>query len=50
MWESYRDCVVAAADEVCGWMKGKCKHGETWWWDESVREALGTKRTFFKEW
>ena len=18
----------------CGWMKGKCWHGETWWWDQ----------------
>jgi hypothetical protein len=30
VWERYRDCVLAAADEVCGWTKGKCRHGETW--------------------
>jgi hypothetical protein len=40
IWERYRDSVLAAADEVCGWTKGKCRHGETWWWDESVKRAL----------
>jgi hypothetical protein len=42
--------VLAAADEVCGWTKGKCRHGETWWWDESVKRALEDKKEKFKEW
>jgi hypothetical protein len=50
VWERYRDCVLAAADEVCGWTKGKCRHGETWWWDESVKRALEDKKEKFKEW
>jgi hypothetical protein len=50
VWERYRDCVLAAADEVCGWTKGNCRHGETWWWDEGVRGALDDKRERFKEW
>jgi hypothetical protein len=50
IWERYRDCVLAAADEVCGWTKGKCRHGETWWWDEGVKRALEDKKEKFKEW
>jgi hypothetical protein len=42
--------VLAAADEVCGWTKGKCRHGETWWWDESVKRAFEDKKEKFKEW
>ena len=26
--ERYSDCVLTTADEVCGWTKGKCGHGE----------------------
>ena len=50
VWERYKDCVLAIADEVCGWTKGKCRHGETWWWDESVRKTLEDKKERFKEW
>jgi hypothetical protein len=44
IWERYRDCVLAAADEVCGWKKGKCRHGETWWWDESEKRHWRTRK------
>jgi hypothetical protein len=27
---------------MCGWSKGRCRHGETWWWNE--------KKAMFKEW
>ena len=50
VWERYRDCVLTSADEVCGWTKGKCRHGETWWWDEGIRKALEEKKERFKEW
>jgi hypothetical protein len=50
IWERNRDCVLAAADEVCGCTKGKCRYGETRWWDESVKRALEDKKEKFKEW
>ena len=50
VWERYRDCVLATADKVCGWTKGKCRHGETWWWDEGVRKVLEDKKERFREW
>ena len=50
VWEQYKSCVLKAADEVCGWTKGKCRHGETWWWNEKVRDAVEDKKARFKEW
>jgi hypothetical protein len=50
IWERYKNCVLAAAGEVCGWTKGMCRHGETWWWDESVKRTLEDKKERFKEW
>ena len=42
--------MLATADKVCGWTKGKCRHGETWWWDEGVRKVLEDKKERFREW
>ena len=51
VWEryKYKDSVLAMADEVCGWMKVKCWHGETWWWDECIRKALEDNLERFKK-
>ena len=50
VWERYRDCVLDTADEVCGWTKGKGRHGETWWWDEDTRKVLEDKKERFRQW
>ena len=50
VWERYRDCVLDTADEVCGWTKGKGRHGETWWWDEDIRKVLEDKKERFRQW
>ena len=42
--------MLEAADEVCGWTKGACRHGETWWWEDSVKKAVDAKRKTLKEW
>ena len=48
-WEAFRDCTLATSDEVCGSTKGKCQHGETWWWKEDVRIAIDNKKKCFKD-
>jgi len=25
---------------TCGFLKGPCRHRETWWWNEEVSEAV----------
>jgi hypothetical protein len=50
VWVQYKNCVLKVADEVCGWTKGRCRHGETWWWNENVRAAVEEKKARFKEW
>ena len=37
VWERCRDGMLATADEVCGWVKGNRRLGETWW---RIRKAL----------
>lgn len=49
-WNRYRDCLLEAANEVNGWMKGMCRHGETWWWIVSVKGAVDAKTRTYEEW
>ena len=32
--------VIKACDEVCGKNRGKRSKGDTWWWNEEVKEAV----------
>ena len=48
VWKGYQDCVVETAEEICGKKRGKCRHGETWWWKEEVKEAIDKKKAAFK--
>jgi len=49
-WLKYRDSSVKAAKEICGVSKGKPQHGETWWWQQDVQDAIKRKKESFKKW
>ena len=34
----------------CGWTKSTPRRKETWWWDDTVSNAIKLKRKFWKEW
>ena len=36
-------------DEVCGKKKGRRDRGDTWWWNEDVKEAIARKKEASKE-
>ena len=36
--------------EVCGYIKGKPRHFETWWWNKDVDVAVCRKRELFRIW
>jgi len=36
MWDSFKNGVIKACDEVCGKTKGRRDQGNTWWWNEEV--------------
>ena len=37
--ECHKDGVLKVCDEVCE-KKGRRSKGETWWWNEEVKEAV----------
>ena len=48
LWESFRDGVLTACDELCGKKKVRKNGGNKWWWNEEVRNAIARKKEAFK--
>ena len=46
-WNTLKNIMLQAYDEVCG-KKGKKNHGDTWWWNEGVKEAIQQKKVAYK--
>ena len=47
LWESFRDGVLTACDELCGKKKVR-KNGENkWWWNGEVRNTKARKKEAF---
>ena len=49
VWKSFKEGVLRACDEVCGKSKGRRDRGDTWWWNEEVKEAIANKKAAHKE-
>ena len=41
--------MLQACDEVCGKKKGRKNHGDTWWWNEKMKEAKQQKKVAYKK-
>ena len=50
LWGSYQNGVLQACDELCGKTKRRGDPGNTWWWNEQVRDAIDGKKKAFKLW
>ena len=50
LWGSYKKGVLLACDKLCGKTKGRGDRGNTWWWNEQVRDAIDRKKEAFKLW
>ena len=50
LWESYKNGFLKACDELCGKTKGRRNQGNTWWWNEQVKEAIDRKKKAFNTW
>ena len=48
LWESLRDGVLTACDELCGKKKVRKNGGNKWRWNEEVRNAIARKKEAFK--
>ena len=40
LWNTFKNSMLQACDEICGKKKGRRSHGDTWWWNEEVKEAM----------
>ena len=48
-WESIKNRLLEAADEICGWAQGGCTwHKETWWWNNDADNAVKEKQKAWK--
>ena len=50
LWGSHKKGVLQACDELCGKTKEKGDRGNTWWWNEQVRDAIDRKKKTCKLW
>ena len=48
LWESFRDGVLMACDELCK-KKVRKNGGNKWWWNEEVRNAIA-RRKLLQNW
>ena len=44
IWKCLKESVLKACDEVCGKKKGRRDRGNTWWWNEDVKDAIARKK------
>ena len=49
LWKCFKEGVLKACYEVCGKKKKKRDQGDTWWWNEDVKEAIAGKKDAHKE-
>ena len=49
LWKCFKEGMLKACDEVCGKKKGSRDQGDTWWWNEYVKEAIARKKDAHKE-
>ena len=49
LWGCFQTGVLQACDETCGKTKGRRDRGDTWWWNEEVKEAIARKKDARKE-
>ena len=41
--------VITACAEVCGKTRHRRNRGDSWWWNEDVKEAIARKKDAYKE-
>ena len=49
LWNTFKNIMLQARDEVCGKKKGSRSHGDTWWWNEEVKKAIQQKKVAYKQ-
>ena len=48
LWESFRDGILTACDELCGKKKVRKNGANKWWRNDEVKNAIARKKEVFK--
>ena len=48
LWGSCKNEVLQVCDELRGKTKARESRGNTWWWNEQVKDAIDRKKKVFK--
>jgi len=48
--EQMKKIMMETAHHICGMSEGRCRHKETWSWNEEVAEAEREKKIKYKKW
>ena len=49
LWNTFKNSMLQACDEVCGKKNGRRNHGDTWWWNEEVKKAIQQKKVAYEK-
>ena len=49
LWNTFKNSVLQACDEIWGKKKVRKNHGDTRWWNEEVKEAIQQKKVTNKK-
>ena len=48
LWGHFKDGVFQACDYMCGKKRGRRSKGDSWWWNEGVKEAVSKNKEAHK--
>ena len=48
LWNTFKNSMLQACDEAYGKKKDRKNHGDTWWWNVAVKEAIQQKKVAYK--
>ena len=49
LWNTFKDGVLKACDELCGKKTSRRDKGDMWWWNEEIKDTITRQKAAFKE-
>ena len=49
LWNTFKNSMLQACDEICRKKKSRRNHSDTWWWNDDVKEAVQQKKVAYKK-
>ena len=49
LWNTFKNSMLQACDEVCGKKKDRENHADIWWWNEEMKEVIQQKKVTYEK-